>query len=767
MEIMFYGVNGTLNETMRNFTNELVLVNSSHSSNTQSTKNPGIYHSEEEENEAEESKMDINSESYTVQKKEEEPIKYEDGVSNVTSVLITEHLGRDKEEILTTHNAMEWSTNNEPTVSIALTTITESQTVTDIPDTYTNTHSLHYTPHTTYTHTLTQSDHHSSEDDDDESDKDTFHLAASKPVTHTPAHNTHTVKPVTHTTTNYSNDIAKPYVSPPLHILTEEKSEESMEEREEEQEMTERDKEIEKHSTQTNQRPFIVLTTPTKITANQNSLHKTTSPTATNKYTVAATTSVPLPSMRGSGEREIGEMERESEEDKETERESDFIVNPPNKSQENSAENDDLTTTKPTIRTQANTKPSQSKEDERHNIESKEDLQSDEEEKSVNTQTTTIPSRVGEVSPYMWIIPAQFLKPPIDSPSPRPTVYAAAKPTRNNKTTSTVHKPVSTQTTISGHAAVETIPHPLKPPRPALDQLPSLTTVTAHQESAEEEEQEEEEEKEPSDSSQESEKIESHQVRRRAAPSFAWSLLEAAGLSDLQQQEDSEECSTSFLQYSASGQVLRDMSALGEMLHCLTGRCPHEYQHYGCYCGQQGTGNPVDQLDRCCFLQQCCLEKLSLLGCRKNRKLNAQISCQNGKPRCTGVSVCDRLQCVCDRSTAECMAASHFNQSVTTSCSGPRPQCLRKPHSSTQSASEDSSEESNEMTPSRPQMNTQDPSNTHVQPHKPTVNKNPQHSKPQLGIKEEEEEEPGMEKEEEEEEEEKEQEEEEEEELEQ
>lgn len=70
------------------------------------------------------------------------------------------------------------------------------------------------------------------------------------------------------------------------------------------------------------------------------------------------------------------------------------------------------------------------------------------------------------------------------------------------------------------------------------------------------------------------------------------------------------------------------------------------------------------------------------------------------------------------------------------------------------------------MTPSRPQLNTQNQSITHVQPHKSTLNKNPLHSKPQLGIKEEEEEEPGMEKEEEEEEE-KEQEEEEEEELEQ
>uniref|UniRef100_A0AAX7TXB9 Phospholipase A2-like central domain-containing protein n=1 Tax=Astatotilapia calliptera TaxID=8154 RepID=A0AAX7TXB9_ASTCA len=34
------------------------------------------------------------------------------------------------------------------------------------------------------------------------------------------------------------------------------------------------------------------------------------------------------------------------------------------------------------------------------------------------------------------------------------------------------------------------------------------------------------------------------------------------------------------------------------MLHCLTGRCPHEYEMYGCYCGQEGGGQPLDQLDR-------------------------------------------------------------------------------------------------------------------------------------------------------------------------
>uniref|UniRef100_A0A672KNI6 Uncharacterized LOC107569486 n=1 Tax=Sinocyclocheilus grahami TaxID=75366 RepID=A0A672KNI6_SINGR len=625
MEIMFYGLNGTLNETVTNFTNELVLVNGSQSSNIQSTKYPGIFQSgpEEEENEAEEREMDRNSERGSiVEREEEEAVEYEDGKS---------------------------------------------------------------VPFFT--------------EEDDESDEDTLQSPA-------PAHTTHTSG--THTTTNDLSDIAKPYVSPPLHITSEEKSDESQEEREEEQEMTESDIETEEAS----QSPYIILmTTPTKITTNQNSHHKTTLPTATNKNTVAATTLVQRTLMKGSEEKEI--LEKKSEEDKETDSESDLIG--------------DSSTIKPTTQTQKN---------------SKEDLQSDKEaDESVKTQTTVIPSRVRELSLSTWIIPALFPKP--HSVSPRPTAHTAAKLTKNHKTTSAApHKPVSTRTTTSGLAAVETAPRPQKPP--ALDRAPSLTT-TAQQESAEEEEQEQEEEEEPSDSSQESEKIESHRVRRRAAPLFAWSLLESAGLSDLQQQQDdSEECSTSFLQYSASGQVLRDMSALGEMLYCLTGRCPREYQHYGCYCGQQGTGNPVDQLDRCCFLQQClgCLEQLSVLGCRKNRKLNAHISCHSGKPGCSGVSVCDRLQCVCDRSTAECMAASHYNHSVTSSCSGPRPPCHRKPHSSAQSASQDSSEESNEMTPARPQMNS----------HTPALDKNPTHSKPELDIKEEEE--PGKEEEEEEEEEE-------------
>ncbi|XP_023252481.1 uncharacterized protein LOC111647095 [Seriola lalandi dorsalis] len=202
-------------------------------------------------------------------------------------------------------------------------------------------------------------------------------------------------------------------------------------------------------------------------------------------------------------------------------------------------------------------------------------------------------------------------------------------------------------------------------------------------------------------------------AQKRTVPFFAWSLLESVGLTDLQLQPDSTECSRSLTLYGSDGRARREMPALGEMLHCLTGRCPHEYEMYGCYCGQEGGGQPLDQLDRCCFFHHCCLKQISSMGCRSERKLNAQISCESGKPRCQGVTVCDKLQCVCDKTTAECMAVAHFNHSLPSQqCRGAPPPCRRasrppKPRLSPQS-SEESEEplggnsDSNELNDQRP-----------------------------------------------------------------
>ncbi|XP_030607772.1 otoconin-90 [Archocentrus centrarchus] len=180
------------------------------------------------------------------------------------------------------------------------------------------------------------------------------------------------------------------------------------------------------------------------------------------------------------------------------------------------------------------------------------------------------------------------------------------------------------------------------------------------------------------DGSQEKDSDDWFGPQRRAVPFFAWSLLESVGLTDMQLQPDTKECSHSFNVYGSDGQSRREMPALGEMLRCLTGRCPHEYEMYGCYCGQEGGGQPLDQLDRCCFFHHCCLKQISSMGCRPDRKLNAQLSCENARPRCQGVTVCDKLQCVCDKTTAECMAAAHFNHSLPEQrCRGPAPPCRR------------------------------------------------------------------------------------------
>ena len=62
-----------------------------------------------------------------------------------------------------------------------------------------------------------------------------------------------------------------------------------------------------------------------------------------------------------------------------------------------------------------------------------------------------------------------------------------------------------------------------------------------------------------------------------------------------------------------------------------------------------------------------------------------------------GVTVCDKLQCVCDKTTAECMSAAHFNHSLPSQqCRGPAPPCRRASRPPKPRASPESSESSEE-----------------------------------------------------------------------
>ncbi|XP_039077119.1 otoconin-90 [Hyaena hyaena] len=156
-----------------------------------------------------------------------------------------------------------------------------------------------------------------------------------------------------------------------------------------------------------------------------------------------------------------------------------------------------------------------------------------------------------------------------------------------------------------------------------------------------------------------------------------------------------------FLHLGGRG-ITRVTPQLGEMLFCLTSRCPEEFESYGCYCGQEGRGEPRDALDRCCFSHHCCLEQVRRLGCLFERLPPSPVECVDGAAKCVGQSLCAKLLCACDQTAAECMASAFFNQSLKSlgerGCPGHRPSCEDSSHggpaaSSLGSSSEENSEE--------------------------------------------------------------------------
>ncbi|KAH0617432.1 hypothetical protein JD844_015631 [Phrynosoma platyrhinos] len=114
-----------------------------------------------------------------------------------------------------------------------------------------------------------------------------------------------------------------------------------------------------------------------------------------------------------------------------------------------------------------------------------------------------------------------------------------------------------------------------------------------------------------------------------------------------------------FLQLRDNGRVKRVLPQLGEMLYCLTDRCPEEFELYGCYCGQEGRGQPTDDLDRLSFP--------NMFKCKS-----------------IGWTMCEKLLCSCDKAAAECMAAASFNESFSSpnryACQEDKLFCRRSGH---------------------------------------------------------------------------------------
>ncbi|XP_077457371.1 phospholipase A2 [Stigmatopora argus] len=120
---------------------------------------------------------------------------------------------------------------------------------------------------------------------------------------------------------------------------------------------------------------------------------------------------------------------------------------------------------------------------------------------------------------------------------------------------------------------------------------------------------------------------------------------------------------------TASGARLpKHIWQFGKMIECAQpGVSPLKYNDYGCWCGFGGTGNPVDDLDKCCKVHDKCYESSRKKpGCTNISDLPYVLvydyTCSDGQVSCSATNnKCQSAVCECDRVAAHCFEKAKFN----------------------------------------------------------------------------------------------------------
>uniref|UniRef100_A0ABM5F331 Phospholipase A2 n=1 Tax=Pogona vitticeps TaxID=103695 RepID=A0ABM5F331_9SAUR len=112
---------------------------------------------------------------------------------------------------------------------------------------------------------------------------------------------------------------------------------------------------------------------------------------------------------------------------------------------------------------------------------------------------------------------------------------------------------------------------------------------------------------------------------------------------------------------------------------------------YGCYCGTGGSGSPLDAVDQCCFLHDCCYRHVRVsLQCHSKVKWQRyKLLCNGSETECRSTGVCGRMACECDKQLAECLTGakprrknSFYNRREL--CKGPKNSCPVIHHNATE-----------------------------------------------------------------------------------
>lgn len=103
---------------------------------------------------------------------------------------------------------------------------------------------------------------------------------------------------------------------------------------------------------------------------------------------------------------------------------------------------------------------------------------------------------------------------------------------------------------------------------------------------------------------------------------------------------------------------------------------------YGCYCGSGGSGSPLDSVDQCCFLHDCCYRHARVsLKCYKRVKWQRyKLLCKRSETQCQSKSTCGRVACECDKQLAQCLTTAkpqkkHAFYNRGNLCKGPKDAC--------------------------------------------------------------------------------------------
>ncbi|KAL9984683.1 hypothetical protein ACROYT_G007007 [Oculina patagonica] len=107
----------------------------------------------------------------------------------------------------------------------------------------------------------------------------------------------------------------------------------------------------------------------------------------------------------------------------------------------------------------------------------------------------------------------------------------------------------------------------------------------------------------------------------------------------------------------------RNPAQFGAMIWCKVKRNPIDYNGYGCWCGLGGKGNPVDEIDRCCYVHDLCYNNIIKKKiCPFREAVYTTTYLRKGCTGCVrrsswwflGNSRCQKELCECDGAAARC-----------------------------------------------------------------------------------------------------------------